>query len=85
MRDTTKVEDIAYSLLRLFRISTPLSYGEGLRSFTCLQEESSGQAQTKPSLLGSWGAFMRRKMTLIEVYWRHRRLVSKTLVEFFKL
>jgi hypothetical protein len=39
MRDTTRVEDMAYSLLGLFRITMPLLYGEGLRSFARLQEE----------------------------------------------
>ncbi|KAL3423551.1 hypothetical protein PVAG01_05298 [Phlyctema vagabunda] len=39
VRDTTRVEDMAYSLLGLFGISMPLLYGEGSRSFGRLQEE----------------------------------------------
>ena len=39
LRQTTRVEDIAYSLLGIFGINMPLLYGEGLKSFTRLQEE----------------------------------------------
>jgi hypothetical protein len=39
MRDATRVEDMAYSLLGLFSINMPLLYGEGLKSFARLQEE----------------------------------------------
>ena len=38
-RQTTRVEDRAYSLIGLFDISLPILYGEGLRSFARLQEE----------------------------------------------
>ena len=38
-RETTRVEDRAYSLLGLFGISMPILYGEGSRAFTRLQEE----------------------------------------------
>ena len=38
-RETTRVEDRAYSLLGIFGIVMPLLYGEGRRSFTRLQEE----------------------------------------------
>lgn len=38
-RQTSRVEDIAYSLLGLFRISMPLLYGEGQNAFKRLQEE----------------------------------------------
>lgn len=36
---TTKVEDMAYSLLGLFEINMPMLYGEGRRAFIRLQEE----------------------------------------------
>jgi hypothetical protein len=39
MRDTTRVEDMAYSLLGIFGINMPRLYGEGLKSFARLQEE----------------------------------------------
>jgi hypothetical protein len=38
-RKTTRVEDIAYSLLGIFDISLPLLYGESTRAFTRLQEK----------------------------------------------
>jgi hypothetical protein len=38
-RKTTRIEDMAYSLLGLFRINMPLLYGEGARAFGRLQEE----------------------------------------------
>jgi hypothetical protein len=38
-RTTTRVEDVAYSLLGLFGINMPLLYGEGARAFIRLQEE----------------------------------------------
>ncbi|PYI09405.1 hypothetical protein BO78DRAFT_277654, partial [Aspergillus sclerotiicarbonarius CBS 121057] len=38
-RQTTRIEDRAYSLLGIFGINMPLIYGEGKRSFVRLQEE----------------------------------------------
>jgi hypothetical protein len=38
-RDTTRLEDIAYSLLGIFQVHMPLLYGEGRRAFIRLQEE----------------------------------------------
>ena len=38
-RTTTRVEDMAYSLLGMFGINMPLLYGEGIRAFKRLQEE----------------------------------------------
>ena len=38
-RRTTRVEDMAYSLLGLFDINMPLLYGEGTNAFKRLQEE----------------------------------------------
>jgi len=38
-RETTRIEDRAYSLLGIFNISLPLLYGEGERAFVRLQEE----------------------------------------------
>ncbi|PGH34424.1 hypothetical protein GX50_02792 [[Emmonsia] crescens] len=38
-RTTTKVEDIAYSLLKLFDINMPILYGEKEKAFIRLQEE----------------------------------------------
>ncbi|KAK3400346.1 heterokaryon incompatibility protein-domain-containing protein [Sordaria brevicollis] len=38
-RQTTRIEDRAYSLLGIFDINMPLIYGEGSKAFTRLQEE----------------------------------------------
>lgn len=38
-RQTTRMEDVAYSLLGIFNVNMPLLYGEGKRSFIRLQEE----------------------------------------------
>ena len=38
-RETTRVEDTAYSLLGIFGINLPLLYGEGEQAFVRLQEE----------------------------------------------
>ncbi|KAI0190857.1 HET-domain-containing protein [Astrocystis sublimbata] len=38
-RETTRIEDLAYSLLGLFDINMPLIYGEGHKAFRRLQEE----------------------------------------------
>jgi hypothetical protein len=38
-RETTRVEDRAYSLLGLFDVNMPMIYGEGMKAFRRLQEE----------------------------------------------
>ncbi|KAE9362962.1 HET-domain-containing protein, partial [Stipitochalara longipes BDJ] len=38
-RQTTRVEDVAYSLLGIFNVNMPLLYGEGEKAFIRLQEE----------------------------------------------
>lgn len=38
-RQTTRIEDRAYSLIGIFAVNMPLLYGEGKRAFTRLQEE----------------------------------------------
>ncbi|KAK4148693.1 hypothetical protein C8A00DRAFT_38729 [Chaetomidium leptoderma] len=44
-RETTRLEDAAYSLLGLFDINMPLVYGEGERAFQRLQEEILRQSE----------------------------------------
>lgn len=39
MRETTRIEDVAYSLLGIFDVNIPLLYGEGKKAFLRLQEE----------------------------------------------
>lgn len=38
-RETTRIEDVAYSLLGIFDVNMPLLYGEGEKAFMRLQEE----------------------------------------------
>jgi hypothetical protein len=38
-RETTRIEDVAYSLLGIFGVNMPLLYGEGNKAFIRLQEE----------------------------------------------
>ena len=38
-RETTRIEDVAYSLLGIFNINMPLLYGESYKAFLRLQEE----------------------------------------------
>ncbi|OAL54538.1 HET-domain-containing protein, partial [Pyrenochaeta sp. DS3sAY3a] len=38
-RETTRIEDVAYSLMGLFGVSMPTLYGEGMRAFRRLQLE----------------------------------------------
>lgn len=38
-RTTTRLEDVAYSLLGIFDVDMPMLYGEGERAFFRLQEE----------------------------------------------
>ncbi|KAI0881817.1 HET-domain-containing protein [Annulohypoxylon maeteangense] len=52
-RETTRVEDRAYSLLGLLEVNMPLLYGEGNKAFTRLQEEVI-KSRDDDSLL-AWG------------------------------
>ncbi|KAI0676567.1 hypothetical protein C8Q78DRAFT_998370 [Trametes maxima] len=52
-RETTRVEDRAYSLLGLFGISMPIIYGEGPRAFMRLQQEI--LKQDPDESLFAWG------------------------------
>lgn len=38
-RQTTRIEDLAYSLMGIFDVNIPLLYGEGEKAFVRLQEE----------------------------------------------
>ena len=52
-RKTTRVEDIAYSLLGLFKVNMPLLYGEGERAFIRLQQEIIKQSNDQSILVHS--------------------------------
>ncbi|KAI0468214.1 heterokaryon incompatibility protein-domain-containing protein [Xylaria cf. heliscus] len=53
-RDTTRVEDEAYSLMGLFGVNMPLIYGEGKKAFLRLQQEI--MRVTDDQSLFAWGA-----------------------------
>ncbi|OPB37118.1 hypothetical protein A0O28_0040300 [Trichoderma guizhouense] len=48
-RQTTRIEDMAYSLLGIFDVNMPMIYGEGSRAFLRLQEEIAKE-KNDPSL-----------------------------------
>ncbi|KAJ9614562.1 hypothetical protein H2200_002699 [Cladophialophora chaetospira] len=54
LRETTRLEDVAYSLLGIFEVNMPLLYGEGLNAFKRLQEEII-RTSTDQSIL-AWSA-----------------------------
>lgn len=53
-RQTTRIEDMAYSLLGIFEVNMPMIYGEGSRAFLRLQEEIARE-KNDPSLF-AWRA-----------------------------
>ncbi|KAH9908998.1 heterokaryon incompatibility protein-domain-containing protein [Xylariomycetidae sp. FL2044] len=53
-RETSRTEDIAYSLLGIFDINMPLLYGEGKKAFRRLQEEIM-KAEPEDFTLFAWG------------------------------
>ncbi|KAI0540554.1 heterokaryon incompatibility protein-domain-containing protein [Xylaria digitata] len=80
-RETTRVEDRAYSLLGVFNINMPLLYGEGKRSFQRLQEEimqvdddvsilawscTSADADFAPNGLARWPTNFHRYTELVD-------------------
>ena len=52
-RQTSRVEDTAYSLLGIFKVNMPLLYGEGEKAFIRLQEEII--KETDDQSLFAWG------------------------------
>ncbi|KAG7284528.1 hypothetical protein NEMBOFW57_010903 [Staphylotrichum longicolle] len=53
-RQTTRIEDEAYSLLGIFGINMPMLYGEGGRAFHRLQEEIVRQSEDASLFLWTW-------------------------------
>ena len=52
-RQTSRIEDTAYSLLGIFKVNMPLLYGEGEKAFFRLQEEII--RETDDQSLFAWG------------------------------
>lgn len=55
-RNTTRMEDEAYSLMGLFDISMPVIYGEGRQAFVRLQQEI--MKGTFDTTLFAWGSYL---------------------------
>jgi hypothetical protein len=77
-RSTTRVEDMAYSLMGIFDINMPLLYGEGSKAFMRLQEEIMKTSDDHTIL--AW----RHQRTHGEgpSYWSYRSLLARSPVEF---
>ncbi|KPI35593.1 Vegetative incompatibility protein HET-E-1 [Cyphellophora attinorum] len=77
-RRTTRVEDLAYSLLGLFQVNMALLYGEGQKSFTRLQEEIARQSADHSLLawrkIGPWDPSWEQRS--LGGPWRGRMLAS---------
>jgi len=69
-RQTTRIEDVAYSLLGIFDVNMPLLYGEGRKAFIRLQEEI--LKETDDQSLLAWGLDVEKdldvSMTLAGVF-----------------
>ncbi|EUC33050.1 hypothetical protein COCCADRAFT_37078 [Bipolaris zeicola 26-R-13] len=72
-RQSTRIEDVAYSLLGIFDIHMPLLYGEGEKAFIRLQEEV--LKTTDDYSLFSWRANESRQST-------YRGLLARSPAEF---
>ncbi|PPJ52265.1 hypothetical protein CBER1_10592 [Cercospora berteroae] len=69
-RETTKIEDQAYSLLGIFDLSLPVIYGEGEKAFERLQMEF---LRTSPDqTISAWLAVANEKEGFTESYVRDR-------------
>lgn len=60
-RTTTRTEDIAYSLLGIFKVNMPLLYGEGSEAFIRLQEEI--VKKNHDESIFAWGLFEETSLT----------------------
>jgi hypothetical protein len=77
-RETTRIEDVAYSLMGLLRINMPLLYGEGANAFIRLQLEVMGKyddnslfAWRMPQVLDGDGSIraINRSLDVSDSYW----------------
>jgi hypothetical protein len=63
-RKTSRIEDIAYSLLGIFDVNIPLIYGEGSKAFRRLQEAIMNESYDQS--LFAWGRIVLRPADLID-------------------
>jgi len=85
-RKTTRIEDIAYSLIGLFNVNMPLLYGEGEKAFVRLQEEI--LRESSDQTIFAWQDSDRAELDVQEVFETPRVLnlrgVLATHPKFFK-
>jgi hypothetical protein len=74
LRETTRLEDRAYSLLGIFGVNMPLLYGEGKRAFIRLQEEI--MKISNDESLFAWGFDMGKTVSQIEPRLRPPKISS---------
>lgn len=77
-RKTTRIEDIAYSLMGIFDVNMPLLYGEGKKAFTRLQEEI--MKVSDDATLFAWGLASTIRTISKDSpseFWRERRDTSR--------
>lgn len=77
-RSTTRVEDMAYSLMGIFGINMPLLYGEGSKAFMRLQEEIMRTSDDHTIL--AWT--QHRAHGKGPPYWLYRSLLARSPIEF---
>jgi hypothetical protein len=81
-RQTTRVEDTAYSLMGIFDVNMPLLYGEGIKAFKRLQEEII-RASTDHTIF-AWTSYRNPSSsrgvlaTSPADFWHSKRIVSAT-------
>ncbi|KAI0864817.1 heterokaryon incompatibility protein-domain-containing protein [Xylaria cubensis] len=80
-RKTTRVEDIAYSLLGVFGVNMALLYGEGNRAFIRLQEEIINQTHDHSIL--AWGKLLgNHEHPFDSEYWKDLGAFAASPVDF---
>ncbi|KFY15483.1 hypothetical protein V492_01959 [Pseudogymnoascus sp. VKM F-4246] len=80
-RQTTRLEDMAYSLLGIFDVNMPMLYGEGEKSFIRLQEEI--VKDTNDLTLFAWQAMGANQEGIIpSVPLKYRGILAKSTAEF---
>jgi len=78
-RQTTREEDVAYSLLGIFDINMPLLYGEGTRAFVRLQEEII--KKLNDDSIFAWGIESSRRTNIRAIAPDNPALTAETMVD----
>jgi hypothetical protein len=86
-RETTRIEDMAYSLLGIFGVHMPLLYGEGENAFIRLQEEIMKISGDSSLLAWSWNPVLNRHFSVGDIrnsvrYGSQSELLAKSPADF---